>query len=394
MTQKRNRKELSDQLKEKWRKHAEQNHYPFVVFIMTCVVCGQSKERTPEFYYIDNGLPQLFRRPCGKEGLCNSLRHPCIDCYNKMKRENCKSKDGFMTLVLKTIKQRHEKYVKEKKVADGIFNVDINTIHQLLSSQNGRCAKTGIVMTLGCFKDFSMSVDRIDNSIGYIKNNIQLVCREANVQGSDRTCGQTSQEDYINVYRNLINFLCHDTLAPSNKEAFEKNLRQTPRQNGVTADSKTNNSLYYQQSSDLHLLHILKQKRAHACAQDRLAKRAGAKMTLEMQLAILRKHDFRCYYSKIPLELSIQSKYRFSFERLDTTKSHGEPGYCVPVVRFLNCIDLSGGKRAKDNIGEKGKGFSTSKLIRMILETNLIQITDSERATLEAYLWFLELESN
>lgn len=249
-------------------------------------------------------------------------------------------------------------------------------------------------MTFGCYKDFSMSVDRIDNSVGYIKSNIQLVSREANVSGTDRTCGQTSQEDYINVYKSLINFLCYDKLFSSNTKEFETNLRQMPLQNGVTANSLTDRSLYLKQSNAFHLKSILMHMRSSSLGADRKAKRIGPKMTMEIQLAILRKHDFRCYYSKMPLQYSIYSKYRFSFERLDTSKTHGEPDNCVPVIRFLNCTDYSGGNRTKNNTGENGKGLSTNKLIRMILQTNLIQLTDSERATLEANLWFLELESN
>ena len=246
-------------------------------------------------------------------------------------------------------------------------------------------------MTFGCHKDFAMSIDRINNSKGYTMDNIQLVCREVNVQGKENTCGQPTNIDYIRIFMSLINFVCYDVMQLTNANVFEKNLQNTPIQNGVKASRRGNYLLYQKQCRNLHLRHILSEMCHDATKKDIKKKRIGSLIMINDMLHILRKHEFRCYYSKMPLEMSQYSKYRLSFERLDNRKSHGESGNCVPIIRILNCTDNSARKDAKGTLEDDGRGMSESKLLRMILDTNLIMLTEVERTKLEAHLWFLNL---
>jgi len=57
----------------------------------------------------------------------------------------------------------------------------IEYLMQLWERQNGRCKATGIKMT-HCFRHLlSVSIDRIDNNMGYNKGNIRLVCKWVNL---------------------------------------------------------------------------------------------------------------------------------------------------------------------------------------------------------------------
>lgn len=60
--------------------------------------------------------------------------------------------------------------------------ITISELMDLWVSQKGRCAVTGIEMAWrqGETLPNSMSIDRIDNSIGYSKDNIRLVCYQVN----------------------------------------------------------------------------------------------------------------------------------------------------------------------------------------------------------------------
>lgn len=53
---------------------------------------------------------------------------------------------------------------------------------KLFIEQKGRCAVSGIVFPFGADADnWVISIDRLDNSVGYVKGNVRLVCEEFNV---------------------------------------------------------------------------------------------------------------------------------------------------------------------------------------------------------------------
>ena len=68
------------------------------------------------------------------------------------------------------------------------FNITIEDLENQWLLQNGKCAYTNIELTLPKkSRDFeaNYSIDRIDSSIGYIKNNIHWVLKEINVMKMD-----------------------------------------------------------------------------------------------------------------------------------------------------------------------------------------------------------------
>ena len=87
-----------------------------------------------------------------------------------------KSVKNFMkTLLSKKIKDRQ--------------NINIEDLNDLWTSQNGKCAISGVSMTAIAGQgiiDTNISIDRIDSSKGYTKDNIQLVCRMVNHMKSNR----------------------------------------------------------------------------------------------------------------------------------------------------------------------------------------------------------------
>jgi hypothetical protein len=57
------------------------------------------------------------------------------------------------------------------------FNITKEFVWELINKQNFKCKISGLPIT---FKDNSASIDRLDNSIGYEENNIQLVHKDIN----------------------------------------------------------------------------------------------------------------------------------------------------------------------------------------------------------------------
>ena len=62
------------------------------------------------------------------------------------------------------------------------WNISIEDAGDVLKEQNYKCALSGIpILANGDFDKITASLDRIDNSIGYEKNNIQWVNKNINM---------------------------------------------------------------------------------------------------------------------------------------------------------------------------------------------------------------------
>lgn len=62
------------------------------------------------------------------------------------------------------------------------FDIDIDFMYCLWQKQKGKCALTGIPMTTTKHgrRNTNISIDRIDSTKGYTKENVQLVCSAIN----------------------------------------------------------------------------------------------------------------------------------------------------------------------------------------------------------------------
>lgn len=81
------------------------------------------------------------------------------------------------------------------------FTITSQDLKELWDSQKGKCALTGLNMThikLEGKVKTNLSIDRINPNLGYIKDNVQLVCNIVNVMKSDMNM------DDLKYYCNLI----------------------------------------------------------------------------------------------------------------------------------------------------------------------------------------------
>jgi hypothetical protein len=84
------------------------------------------------------------------------------------------------------------KAMQRKKSSDAI---SLDDLELLWVSQDGKCALTGWQLTMELANGVvptNCSIDRIDSTKGYETNNVQLVCRAANVAKHD-----LSQRDFV-----------------------------------------------------------------------------------------------------------------------------------------------------------------------------------------------------
>lgn len=88
-----------------------------------------------------------------------------------------------------------------RKPGDPRDNLDINLDYllELWDKQEGKCAITYLPMTHQYRSLYSISIDRIDNAIGHVRGNIQLVCKAVNLAK-----GPHSNHDIIKLISDIV----------------------------------------------------------------------------------------------------------------------------------------------------------------------------------------------
>lgn len=105
-------------------------------------------------------------------------RYRCKECSRKRENE-IKSNNlrAYFSDLLKTSKE------SAKKRNIDCYELDVDFLVELYDLQDGKCAITGIPMTHIAGQGIvptNISMDRINSSIGYTKDNVQLTCRFIN----------------------------------------------------------------------------------------------------------------------------------------------------------------------------------------------------------------------
>jgi len=152
---------------------------------LSCRVCKQWKEIT-EFSKTTGYLRRKNRSTECKS--CESIRKK-----NTRKNTLIVNTDRLLVMLVSGCKSRMPAFNRKGK--DCNINIDYNYLKFLYDKQNGLCAISGIPMTSliksgKCF--YNISVDRIDSSKGYLKENVQLVCAHVNMMKSN-----LSQEELL-----------------------------------------------------------------------------------------------------------------------------------------------------------------------------------------------------
>lgn len=118
---------------------------------------------------------------CGKKRFISRKDHAVKLSFNKCKR--CSNKSNNPQGEYKGIRVSFFNKFKlgaENRSLD--FEIDIEFMSKLAESQNYKCIYSGLDLVFkGDFKDITASIDRIDSSIGYLKNNVCWVHKDINM---------------------------------------------------------------------------------------------------------------------------------------------------------------------------------------------------------------------
>ena len=163
--------------------------------IIKCSYCGkESEKRLAEINRQKKKGKQQFY--CGlscsgksETNLRKLSRHRTDFPKNNPHANNRKDKFTPFRYQLGAAKKRAKRYNRE-------FDLDLEYLKELWDFQNGKCAVTGLDLIIKCFfkkqhkiakSPYQTSLDRIDNSKGYVKGNVRYVCYMFNIARNDFT---------------------------------------------------------------------------------------------------------------------------------------------------------------------------------------------------------------
>lgn len=154
-----------------------------------CVKCNKKFRTTTnkEFCFICRDSKSILTKHCivcNTEFKCNKRRalYCSEKCRNKKAAISGKYLDFRKTSVENSLLSVLWGCRSRAKRRDVVCNVSDEEVLQLLIKQNGKCAKTGIILEPSKqdgFKNknpYTVSIDRVNNSKGYTIDNIELVC--------------------------------------------------------------------------------------------------------------------------------------------------------------------------------------------------------------------------
>jgi len=148
-------------------------------FDVGCVY-GEFTVIDSEIVRTSNGYATVkVRCSCGNEKMVDAYslyKGKTTKCYkcNSRKGANNSQWKGKNNIPGKTF----SRLLNNAKIRKIVFNITIDDISDVFEYQNKKCVYTGLEIS---FVDGTASIDRIDSSMGYIKENIQIVHKHINI---------------------------------------------------------------------------------------------------------------------------------------------------------------------------------------------------------------------
>lgn len=130
----------------------------------------------------------------------------CRQCNINDKRNRKKNHtiEQFINNILVSCKSSAKKRENKNRKKCGEFKLTIKDIYDLKQKQNNKCFFTNIELRWEYKSNNKVSIDRIDNDKGYIKDNIRLVIWDINQAQNNLSDGRFKELMYKIVLKDMI----------------------------------------------------------------------------------------------------------------------------------------------------------------------------------------------
>lgn len=292
----------------------------------------------------------FYKRKC-KRG----YSYICKEC-DKLRVLKYQTSDGYWVIMLNNAKN-HSKSRKEKgRIEAGICNLTITDLENKWNIQNGECYYSDIKISKERHSDWSCSLERLNNSLGYTINNTVLICQEFN------TAITQWNIDKINNIPKLLNKKFE--LLDSNLNLTKRNITTRNQDNKIINNIEYGYCRYCKNYIPLDKLHVnFKKRGCSTCVQDysknkkstlsgylsslvTYSRRNKLKMTHDITLDFLKElyitQNGKCAYSGLQLLLPSNNNndWVMSLERINTSIGYITTNVCL-ICREFNSMDRS-----------------------------------------------------
>lgn len=314
---------------------------------------------------------------------------------------------GAFKLLLSNCKLSAETRLSRGREEAGVFSLTYEDLNELWINQNGRCHHSGIPMNVDK-NEWRVSVDRLNNDKGYIRENICLCCIEFNsrkiwteakvnemlsILEEDITENYVSfapypkKEKYGKVVKSIINNIEHknctscDEIFPiSNFRSHTNYCNECHKKHCIEKDK-------YPRYRLKKLLDSTKSATAYRKAKNNEKHDFSYDIDLDFLIELYNEQKGLCAYSGLPLKLIKPSEgnWAASIERKNSLKGYTKDNICLVCCEF-NVADNA----AKQLTTESGTSGWTPEKFALFL--GYIWLRKGEIASEDELQVFLEMQ--
>jgi hypothetical protein len=295
--------------------------------------------------------------------LCDQARK--IAYYNTL--------NGALSTLLNNSKLSAERRRNKGRIEAGKHEIYIKDLKDLWIQQEGKCYYSGIPMNYDKH-EWQMSLERLNDDLGYIKTNIALVCLELNsryhwshekIQEMLNILDQNIQENIVNfelevkekkipvkIIKSIINDIVHYNCTHCGEIKPFDNFLKTIK-SGCQKCRSLNGEIY--QSTPRGTLNRLISS-ANLTTETR-KKKNKEKRTNEFDIdfdfivKVFNDQKGLCAYSGIPLQFGKHTNWSISLERIDVLKGYTKDNICLICNDFQTSDNTI---RHAENTGNAG----------------------------------------